>query len=164
MDWDSFLASFSGHILVIGNPPWVTSSELSILNSKNLPSKSNFQNRRGIDAITSSGNFDISEWMLLKHAEWLTKRESTIALLCKYSVARKVLRQIRKKLGDRFSASIYSIDAKVFFGDSVEACFFVLSKGNRLSRHGQKLPDLGGFQFQGCTNFTSSGTASQLLS
>ena len=48
MDWDSFLDNFSGHILVIGNPPWVTSSELSILNSKNLPSKSNFQNRRGM--------------------------------------------------------------------------------------------------------------------
>jgi hypothetical protein len=127
MDWDSFLASFSGHILVIGNPPWVTSSELSTINSKNLPSKSNFQNRRGIEAITGSGNFDISEWMLLKHAEWLTYREGTIALLCKYSVARKVFRQIRQTSGDRFSASIYLIDAKIFFGASVEACFFVLS-------------------------------------
>ncbi|MBU6187430.1 MAG: N-6 DNA methylase [Cyanobacteria bacterium REEB444] len=133
MDWDSFLANFSGHILVIGNPPWVTSSELGILNSKNLPSKSNFQNRRGIEAITGSGNFDISEWMLLKYAEWLTKRKGTIALLCKYSVARKVFRQIRKKSGDRFSASIHLIDAKVFFGASVEACFFILSTNSHAS-------------------------------
>jgi len=127
MDWASFLSNFEGYILVIGNPPWVTSSELSILNSKNLPSKSNFQNRRGIEAITGSGNFDISEWMLLKHAEWLTKREGTIALLCKYSVARKVYRQIRRKLGNRFSSYIYLIDAKAFFGASVEACLFILS-------------------------------------
>ncbi|MEM7556604.1 MAG: class I SAM-dependent methyltransferase [Cyanobacteria bacterium P01_A01_bin.84] len=127
MDWDSFLANFPGYILVIGNPPWVTSSELSILNSKNLPSKSNFQNRQGIKAITGSGNFDISEWMLLKHAEWLKKREGTVALLCKYSVARKIIKQVRKKVGNRFSASIYLIDAKAFFGASVEACFFVLS-------------------------------------
>lgn len=127
MDWDSFLSNSEGYILVIGNPPWVTSSELSILNSKNLPSKSNFQNRRGIEAITGSGNFDISEWMLLKHAEWLTKREGTIALLCKYSVARKVFRQVRRKLGNRFSASIYLIDARAFFGASVKACLFVLS-------------------------------------
>ena len=127
MNWGSFLSNFAGYILVIGNPPWVTSSELSILNSKNLPLKSNFQNRRGIDAITGSGNFDISEWMLLKHVEWLTNREGTVALLCKYSVARKVIRQIRKKLGNRFFASIYLIDAQAFFGASVEACFFVLS-------------------------------------
>ena len=127
MDWQPFLADFSGYILVVGNPPWVTSSELSILNSKNLPSKSNFQNRRGIEAITGSGNFDISEWMLLQHAEWLTKREGTIAILCKYSVARKVIGQVRKRLANRFFASIYLIDAKAFFGASVEACFFVLS-------------------------------------
>jgi hypothetical protein len=127
MDWDAFLADFSGSILVIGNPPWVTSSELSILNSKNLPLKSNFQNRRGIEAITGSGNFDISEWMLLQHAEWLTKREGTVALLCKCSVARKVIKQVRKKSANRFSASIYLIDTKAFFGASIEACFFVLS-------------------------------------
>ncbi|TVQ58150.1 MAG: SAM-dependent methyltransferase [Spirulina sp. DLM2.Bin59] len=133
MDWNSFLADFSGYILVIGNPPWVTSSELSIINSKNLPSKSNFQNRRGIEAITGSGNFDISEWMLLKYTEWFKKREGTVAVLCKYSVARKVFRQIQKKLGNKFCADIYRIDAKLFFGASVEACFFVLSTHSHAS-------------------------------
>ena len=62
-DWKSFISNLSGDILIVGNPPWVTSSELSILNSQNLPLKSNFQNRRGIEAITGSGNFDISDWM-----------------------------------------------------------------------------------------------------
>lgn len=127
MDWSSFLAKHPGNLLVIGNPPWVTSSELSVLNSNNIPLKSNFQHRRGIDAITGSGNFDISEWMLLQQAEWLTQREGAIALLCKYSVARKVMKHVREKLGDRFSASMYLIDAKAFFGASVKACFFVLS-------------------------------------
>ncbi len=130
MDWHDFIANLSGYILIIGNPPWVTSSELSILNSKNLPSKSNFQNRRGIEAITGAGNFDISEWMLLQYTEWLSKRDGAIALLCKYSVARKVIRQIKKKLGNRFSVSIYLFDAKAYFGASVEACFFVLSTNN----------------------------------
>lgn len=127
IDWDLFLDNCPGKILVIGNPPWVTSSELSTLNSQNLPSKSNFQNRRGIDAITGSGNFDISEWMLLNYVRWLTDREGMIAVLCKYSVARKVLNQVRQKFSDRFSASIHLIDARTFFGASVEACFFVLS-------------------------------------
>ncbi|MGB3534072.1 MAG: SAM-dependent methyltransferase [Microcoleaceae cyanobacterium] len=127
MDWDTFTSSYSGYILVIGNPPWVTSSELSILNSKNVPLKSNFQHRRGIEAITGAGNFDISEWMILQYTEWLSEREGTIAVLCKYSVARKVIKQVRKKSGYRFSTSIYLIDAKAYFGASVEACFFVLS-------------------------------------
>lgn len=126
-NWEALISKFSGYVLVIGNPPWVTSSELSVLNSQNLPSKSNFQNRRGIEAITGSGNFDISEWMLLKYVEWLSEREGTIAVLCKYSVARKVIRQARKKSGSKFSTYIYLIDAKFHFGASVEACLFVLS-------------------------------------
>lgn len=126
-NWENLISKLPGYILVIGNPPWVTSSELSTLNSQNIPSKSNFQNRRGIEAITGSGNFDISEWMFLQYVEWLSKRQGTIALLCKYSVARKVMLQTKKKSGNRFSACIYLIDAKAYFGASVEACLFVLS-------------------------------------
>lgn len=129
-DWQSLVSKLTGYILVIGNPPWVTSSELSILNSQNLPSKSNFQNRRGIQAITGSGNFDISEWMLLRYVEWLSDREGTIAVLCKCSVARKVIHQVKKNSGNRFSTYIYLIDAKCHFGASVEACLFVLSTTN----------------------------------
>jgi methylase of polypeptide subunit release factors len=126
-DWKALISNLSGNILIVGNPPWVTSSELSILNSKNIPLKSNFQNRRGIEAITGSGNFDISEWMFLQYAEWLSKREGTIAVLCKYSVARKVIRQVKNRSGNKFSGYIYSIDAKVHFGASVEACLCILS-------------------------------------
>jgi hypothetical protein len=127
VDWEALISNLSGDILIVGNPPWVTSSELSILNSQNLPVKSNFQNRRGIEAITGSGNFDISEWMFLQYVEWLSTREGTIAILCKYSVARKVIRQVKKKSGNRFSGYIYSIDAKAYFGASVEACLCILS-------------------------------------
>jgi hypothetical protein len=126
-DWKALISNLSGHILIIGNPPWVTSSELSILNSQNFPSKSNFQNRRGIEAITGSGNFDISEWMFLQYIEWLSTREGTIAVLCKYSVARKVIRQVKKKSENRFSGYVYLIDAKAYFGASVESCLCILS-------------------------------------
>ena len=44
-------------ILVIGNPPWVTNSKLSSLNSTNLPIKSNFKNHSGLDAMTGKGKF-----------------------------------------------------------------------------------------------------------
>ena len=128
LDWNNILDGIKGRILIIGNPPWVTSSELGLINSKNLPEKSNFQNRRGIEAITGSGNFDISEWMLLQHAKWLAKRDGTIALLCKYSVARKVMRQIRQNEKHIFFGHIYKINAKRYFKANVEACLFVLTK------------------------------------
>jgi len=126
-DWTKILSELPGYLLIIGNPPWVTSSELGLLNSKNRPDKSNFQNRKGIEAITGSGNFDISEWMLLQHINWLSKREGAIAFLCKYAVARKVMRQVRQNTKHRFFGHIYPIDAKAHFNASVEACLFVLT-------------------------------------
>jgi len=126
-DWEDILSGLNRYILIIGNPPWVTSSELSILNSKNLPDKLNFKNRRGIDAITGSGNFDISEWMLLQHVNWLSNRSGTIAILCKYAVARKVMRQVRKRVEHHFFGHIYPINAKAYFDASVVACLFVLT-------------------------------------
>lgn len=132
LDWEEILESQTGHLLILGNPPWVTSSELGSLNSKNLPEKTNFQGRRGIEAITGSGNFDISEWMLLRHVDWLSERDGALAMLCKYAVARKVMRQIRQSKDHRLFGHIYSIDAKKHFSASVDACLFVLTteKGN----------------------------------
>jgi hypothetical protein len=133
-DWNTLLSKLSGYLLVLGNPPWVTNSKLGVLNSRNLPAKSNFQNRRGIEAITGSGNFDISEAMLLQQVAWLSGRVGTIAVLCKYAVARRVIRQVNCQGAQRFSACIYLIDAKAEFGASVEACLLVLSTdaGGRL--------------------------------
>lgn len=127
MDWEDEISDMPGQLLILGNPPWVTSSELGMLNSKNLPKKTNFQARKGIEAITGSGNFDISEWMLLKHVSWLSNREGAIAFLCKTSVARKVMRQVRQSQEHRFFGHIYSINAKTYFDASVEACLFVLT-------------------------------------
>ncbi|MDD9856458.1 MAG: N-6 DNA methylase [Gammaproteobacteria bacterium] len=127
LDWKTILSELSGHVLIIGNPPWVTNCELSVLNSQNLPEKSNFQNRTGIESITGSANFDVSEWMLLQHVDWLSKREGTIAFLCKYAVARKVLRQVGLREKRRFFGHVYPIDAKAYFNVSVEACLFVLT-------------------------------------
>lgn len=127
MAWENEISGMQGRLLIIGNPPWVTSSELGILNSNNLPEKTNFQGRKGIEAITGSGNFDISEWMLLQHVSWLSKRQGAIAFLCKTSVARKVMRQVRQSKEHKFFGHMYPIDAKAYFDASVEACLFVLT-------------------------------------
>jgi hypothetical protein len=130
VDWTQILSEQTGFTLIIGNPPWVTGSELGLLNSKNLPEKSNFQNRKGIEAITGSGNFDISEWMLLRHVDWLSNKDGAIAILCKYSVARKVMREIMSLPNPPFLGHIYPINAKEHFDASVEACLFVLISGD----------------------------------
>jgi len=130
-DWHKVLSHLHGYVLFIGNPPWVTNSELSILKSQNLPKKSNFQHRRGIDAMTGSGNFDISEWILLQHVNWLSRREGAMAFLCKYAVARKVMGQVRKSVGHGLSGHIYRIDTKAYFDAAVEACLFILTTDRR---------------------------------
>ena len=127
-DWASTISAQMGHVLIIGNPPWITSSELSLLNSRNAPIKSNFQNHRGIEAITGSSNFDISEWMLLQYIEWLSSKDGTVATLCKYSVARKVLKRIEQipSLTRKFASYIHLVDAQAHFNASVESCLFIL--------------------------------------
>ena len=126
INWDVLLAELPQPLLILGNPPWVTSSELALLDSANVPSKSNFQQRRGYDAITGKSNFDISEWMLLQHLEWLKDRRGTIAVLCKAAVARKVLLHAWKHQFPVASSSMFMVDAQKHFGASVDACFLVI--------------------------------------
>jgi hypothetical protein len=127
LDWESVVTKAGAPWLILGNPPWVTNAGLSAIESQNLPRKSNFHGRMGIDAITGKSNFDISEWMLLRYLEWLGGSAGTIAVLCKIAVARKILLHIWRSKGNSLhSARIYKIDALTSFGAAVDACFFVL--------------------------------------
>jgi len=124
-DWENVFRDLAEPILVVGNPPWVTASQLGALRSKNLPLKSNFQNHRGLDAITGKANFDIAESMLICLIEWMSSRQGTVAMLLKQSVARKVLFYSWKQDSPIVNASIYRFDAKKHFGVSVDACLLV---------------------------------------
>jgi len=128
-DLSDHLSRLSDPLLVIGNPPWVTNSELGILGSTNLPVKSNFHHLNGFDAKTGKSNFDISEWMLLRLAERLQGRTAMLAMLCKTAVARKVLKYIWQKEIEINLASLYRIDAQQSFGASVDACLLVVRFG-----------------------------------
>jgi len=124
-DWPSLLRTLPDPLLVIGNPPWVTNAQLGSLRSSNLPIKSNFQKRGGLDAITGKGNFDISEWILIHLLEWLSGREATLAMLCKTTVARKALVHAWKNGFSLKDSSIHLIDAEASFGAAVDACLLV---------------------------------------
>lgn len=123
-DWKHHLAQFSHRrILVIGNPPWITNSDLGQLGGKNLPEKSNFLGLRGFEARTGKSNFDIAEWMLIRLLEALPPN-GAIAMLCKTMTARKVLRHFWKNDGGREGARLFIIDAKAHFDVAVDACLF----------------------------------------
>lgn len=128
-DWPSTLAALPGPLLVIGNPPWVTNSQLSAGGSGNLPMKSNFQKHAGMDAITGKSNFDISEAMLLRLSRLLAGRDAVLAMLCKTNVARKVLVHIWQAATAIRDASLYRIDSAAEFGAAVDACLFICRFG-----------------------------------
>lgn len=126
-DWKVNLARSRGSkVFVLGNPPWVTNSELGQLGSQNLPEKKNFAGLRGFDARTGKSNFDIAEWMLMRLVEALPT-EGVIAVLCKTMTARKVLRHFWKTDGGREGTRLFLIDAKAEFDVSVDACLFVIT-------------------------------------
>ncbi len=124
-DWDQLLQGLTSSVLVIGNPPWVTSAQLGILGSDNLPEKSNFQGHRGLDARTGKSNFDISEWMMIRILHWLNRRKAALGMLCKTAVARKILSYAWKNHITLAESSIHHIDAATHFEASVDACLLL---------------------------------------
>lgn len=121
-DWNELFAVLPKPILILGNPPWVTNSQLSILESKNVPQKENFQNFGGFEAMTGKSNFDISEWMLIRLLESLNAQNAFLAMLCKTSVARKVLKYAWKNEIHLAKSAIYRIETEKYFNASVDAC------------------------------------------
>lgn len=123
----------SGPLLVVGNPPWVTSSQLGALGSINLPAKSNIRNLSGFDAMTGSSNFDIAEFIFLKLMLELQSESPTIALLVKTQVARNVLAYASQFSLPYSRYTMRLINAKAWFGASVDACLFTVEHSEQPS-------------------------------
>lgn len=119
--WAAELRRWDGPVLVLGNPPWVTSASLSVLGVDNLPAKSNRNALVGLAAKTGQSNFDISEWMLVHLLELAQGRDVTVAMLVKTAVARRVLAHAEAKGLALTDASLRRIDAKAAFGAAVDA-------------------------------------------
>ncbi len=129
MDWCDFFKSLNGDILIIGNPPWVTNSVLGTIASNNLPEKRNFQKLKGFSAKTGKANFDISEWILIKLLESMNHRSGHVAMLCKTSIARKVLKHAWTHNYCINNSSLQLFNAKEYFGVSVDACLLLIHTG-----------------------------------
>ncbi len=113
-----------GRLLVVGNPPWVTVSALGASGGTERnpgPTRSNARRARGLDAMTGGSNFDLAEAVWIKLIRELAPERPTIALLCKTSVARALLRSIRGDDLPVTSATFWKIDAPRWFRASVAA-------------------------------------------
>ncbi len=113
-------------ILVIGNPPWVTNSALSAVQSDNMPKKSNFKGLKGLDAITGASNFDICEYIILKLIHSLLGTDSVIAMLCKASVARNIFKTLTTSDVGFEYFDMLEFNAAQEFGIHTNACSLIL--------------------------------------
>ncbi len=111
-------------VALIGNPPWVTNSKQSLLESKNVPSKSNFYRFKGIDAITGKSNFDISEYIVLFLIKTFQYCAGGISMLLKNSVIRSIVYKQHLYPLSINGISQLRIDAAKEFNVAVEASCF----------------------------------------
>jgi hypothetical protein len=120
-------------IVIIGNPPWVTNSQLSSLQSYNIPMKENFKGCSGLDAITGKGNFDIAEYIILQLLSRFANYNCTLAMLCKTIVAKNIIRDLPKYKFSISEADMFVFDAKEVFDASCDATLLVVKLGGKNS-------------------------------
>lgn len=116
-------------ILILGNPPWVTNAELSLLAADNLPTKRNLKALNGLDALTGKSNFDISETIVLRLLQQFSKRRGRLAMLLKCSTIKNLIEILPKMGFSTADIKAYNIDANSYFGAAVEAALLTVELG-----------------------------------
>lgn len=111
-------------ILVLGNPPWVTNSELSAKESDNLPTKLNLKRVAGIEAITGKGNFDIGESVTFSMLKTFSESNGYFAFLVKNIVIKNVIQSQQQFAFPISDLQQIDIDAKKEFNANVDAGLF----------------------------------------
>lgn len=117
------------HILIIGNPPWVTSAELGGLEADNVPGKRNLKSLNGLDALTGKSNFDIGEFILWRLLDLFSERRGTLAMLCKNAVIKNIIEALPRHPANVAQMRALTIDAGREFGAAVDASLLVLDLG-----------------------------------
>ena len=131
VDWGTIKSNINGkNLLIMGNPPWVTNSNLGRVDSTNLPKKTNIKQVSGLSAMTGKGNFDIAEYICYQLIQNFTEKGTRIALLLKNSVIRQICGSVPNMHLHIKNMSQYCIDAKKEFGASVDASLFMCEAGD----------------------------------
>jgi hypothetical protein len=115
--------------LLLGNPPWITNSELETIQSTNLPKKRNLKKMKGIDSLTGKSNFDLAESILLTLIQKFSRYKGHLAMLCKNIVVKNLMKE-SKRLSLRIAENqAFMIDAKKEFKANVSAVLFYSKLG-----------------------------------
>ncbi|MDR1872335.1 MAG: methyltransferase [Deltaproteobacteria bacterium] len=122
--------STDNHLLIIGNPPWVTNSQLSSLNSNNIPNKTNQKALCGLDAITGKANFDIGEYIITSLLCEFSNFNCFLAMICKLTVAKNIIRDLSAYNLSINIADVYVFKATDVFNINCDVCLFVTQLGN----------------------------------
>ena len=134
VDWDKIKKEISDKkLLILGNPPWVTNSELSKIDSNNLPVKSNFKHENGFAAMTGKGNFDIAEYICHELMKHFATGLNQFGLLLKNSVVKQICLSQQKIHHNIAELRQYNIDSHKEFGASVDASLFTCRAGEESS-------------------------------
>lgn len=113
-------------ILIIGNPPWITNSELGKISSKNLPEKKNLKKQKGLEAVLGNSNFDISETIILNLLEKFKKNKTVLAMLCKRSTAINIFKELYRRKYKCKKIRMVNFNSRKVFGISTAACLFIV--------------------------------------
>ena len=114
------------NVLIIGNPPWVTTATLARLDSRNCPVKSNSKNLKGLNAITGESNFDICEYIISMLLDKFNNKNATLAMICKTSVARNIFHELIRKKITFASCDFFEFDANKIFDINASACILLI--------------------------------------
>lgn len=112
-------------LLICGNLPWVTTDALSRLDDTYQQRiRDNPKSLKGLDALTGSASFDISERLALRMiAIAANEPRADVAILVKESVARRLLVFAHGSYAD---AAVVRIDSQRWFDVNVQACLLYL--------------------------------------
>lgn len=124
LNLEEVFAQIEPPVLIVGNPPWVTNAAITASGGTNLPSKQTQQGFNGLEAMTGKSNFDLSEAILQRLLERISRTENMLAMIVKTAVARKLLQYASRKCLGICNAATYAIEAKREFGAAVDACVF----------------------------------------
>lgn len=119
--------------LIIGNSLGITNTELSNIESENVPFKTTLKNKTGFEALPCNNNFDISEYILLRIIDEFKDSKATVAFLCKTTISRNVfIELIKNNIQYSFIKQINFNPYKVFKID-VDTCLFIIQFGENIS-------------------------------
>lgn len=112
--------------LIVGNPPWVTNTNLSKYESKNIPMKNNIKNYGQFEAKTGMSNFDVSENIIIHIIEKFRQLNTTIIFLCKYNVACNIFEYLVKTRAFPARVNIVKFNAMQIFGIDSSSCILII--------------------------------------